>query len=135
MNSPGHRANILNKNYNCVGIGVHKSEKKVYYYTQNFAHRELIFTKVLKKKIRKRKGLTLVMKPVGSNKLGVYRILEGKTVLKEKGFQIQRGKNQLHIAFPRRGHFSIEIYTGTHSRRALNLANRFEVKVTEGWFG
>jgi hypothetical protein len=135
MNSPGHRANILNESYNCVGIGIHKSDKKVYYYTQNFAHRELIFTRSVKRTTRRKKGLLLQMKPVKGEKLGVYRVLEGKVTIKEKGFPIHKGKNRLHIKFARRGRFTVEIYTGTHSKRSLNLANRFDIKVTEGWFG
>lgn len=135
MNSPGHRANILNKSYNCVGIGVHKSDRGVYYYTQNFAQRSLIFTKTVKKRIRKRKGLTLELKPVGNVKLGVYRVLEGTQILKEKGFQLRSGKNRLQIPLSRTGKFTVEIYTGSHSRNSLNMANRFEIKVTQGWFG
>src|SRR5262245_48931729 len=37
MNSPGHRANILNPNYNAVGIGVVAVGDRIYV-TQDFAH-------------------------------------------------------------------------------------------------
>jgi uncharacterized protein YkwD len=37
MNSPGHRANILNPEYNAVGIAVAKVEKQLYV-TEDFAH-------------------------------------------------------------------------------------------------
>jgi uncharacterized protein YkwD len=30
MNSPGHRANILNKNYTHIGVGVYRSGNKIY---------------------------------------------------------------------------------------------------------
>ncbi len=39
MNSPGHRANILSKVYNCVGIGLAISQDKTYYFTQNFSYK------------------------------------------------------------------------------------------------
>lgn len=36
MNSPGHRANILNKNVSYVGVGLHIAGDGSYYWTQNF---------------------------------------------------------------------------------------------------
>lgn len=36
MNSPGHRANILNENLTHIGIGLHIAENGSYYWTQNF---------------------------------------------------------------------------------------------------
>jgi len=39
MNSPGHRANILNANYNYIGIGIVKSSKYGYLFTQLFVGR------------------------------------------------------------------------------------------------
>ncbi len=36
MNSPGHRANILNSRFTQIGIGVYKDSKGVYYWTQEF---------------------------------------------------------------------------------------------------
>ena len=38
MASPGHRENILNPNYNAVGIGVAQAEDGLFYATQDFAH-------------------------------------------------------------------------------------------------
>lgn len=37
MNSPGHKANILNCRYKHIGVGVKKSAKGTLYWTQNFA--------------------------------------------------------------------------------------------------
>ncbi|MBL7253466.1 CAP domain-containing protein [Paractinoplanes lichenicola] len=37
MNSPGHKANILNCGYKNIGVGVAKSGKGTLYWTQNFA--------------------------------------------------------------------------------------------------
>jgi uncharacterized protein YkwD len=38
MDSPGHRENIVNSNYNVVGIGVAQGEDGLFYATQDFAH-------------------------------------------------------------------------------------------------
>src|SRR5262249_50248203 len=43
MNSPGHRANILNPKYNAVGIGVVTVKNHVYV-TQDFAHVVPVYT-------------------------------------------------------------------------------------------
>ncbi|WP_250007902.1 CAP domain-containing protein [Actinoplanes sp. M2I2] len=37
MNSPGHKANILNCGYKHIGVGLAKSGKGTQYWTQNFA--------------------------------------------------------------------------------------------------
>jgi uncharacterized YkwD family protein/spore coat assembly protein SafA len=36
MNSPGHRSNILARNFNQIGVGVAKSANGTYYWTQHF---------------------------------------------------------------------------------------------------
>ncbi|WHT20331.1 CAP domain-containing protein [Crossiella sp. CA-258035] len=36
MNSPGHRANILNCGYKALGVGLHKGGSYRFYWTQNF---------------------------------------------------------------------------------------------------
>jgi hypothetical protein len=135
MNSPGHRANILNKSYNCVGIGVYKSEKKVYFYTQNFAKRQLVFLKKIPHTIRRKKGLVLYIQPVRRTKVGVYRIKEDDLVIREQGFLIKRGKNRLHIPFTQKGKYTVELFVGSHSKKQLHMANSFELRVNEGWFG
>lgn len=49
MNSPGHKANILSKHFNCVGIGLAVARDKTYYFTQNFSHRNFIVKGARKK--------------------------------------------------------------------------------------
>ncbi len=36
MNSPGHKANILNSNYTCIGIGCYQANDGKYYWVQTF---------------------------------------------------------------------------------------------------
>jgi len=43
MNSPGHRANILNPSYNVVGIAVVRVDKQIYV-TEDFAHEVPVFS-------------------------------------------------------------------------------------------
>jgi len=38
MNSPGHRANILNSNFNIIGIGVYQSSNGTIYWSQEFTN-------------------------------------------------------------------------------------------------
>ena len=38
MNSPGHRANLLNPDWHDIGIGVARSKRGTYYLTQNFGN-------------------------------------------------------------------------------------------------
>lgn len=135
MNSPGHRANILNPDYNCVGIGVYKSKDKAYYFTQNFAKRALIFTQRIPYLVRRKKGLTLQFKAFGPKVVGVYRILENNSVIKEKSFPIHPGINRLPLSFPARGLYEVAIYTGHSPHSSLALGHQFSVKVNEGWFG
>lgn len=134
MNSPGHRANILNKAFNCVGIGVHKSDKKVYYFTQNFAHRDLIFSKNPPEKAKLSRGLNLYFKPVGRIKVGVYRVSNQTGIIKEKGFPIHESENRLNITFPEPGRYQIQLFTGTPGSKQLKISNDISVRVRRGLF-
>lgn len=134
MNSPGHRANILNENYNCVGIGIHKSEKKVYYFTQNFAYRPLIFLGKPPEQIRINKGINLIFKPAEKVYTGIYRIKSGKNIIREKSFNVLEGKNLLKIPFSETGLYSIEIFTNVKGHKSFTLSNSFQLRVGSGWF-
>ncbi len=133
MNSPGHRANILTKEFNCVGIGLHKSENGVFYFTQNFAHRDLLFLRNPGKDLLLQKGLLLKFRPLGSARQGVYKIQEGLKLVETKGFPIKQGLNTLSLRFPRPGSYTIQIYTGKLTDQNLKLSNQFEVYVRKGW--
>jgi hypothetical protein len=135
MNSPGHRANILNKQYNCVGIGIHKSVKKVYYFTQNFAYRTLIFSKNPPSSVKLKRGLTLYFKPIKQVQRAVYRVSDFTGVLAEHSFRVQSGKNRLQIKFKKTGHYTIELFTGSKNSKTLKLSNHIKVRVKTGLFG
>ena len=134
MNSPGHRANILNKAFNCVGVGIHKSQKKVYYYTQNFAHRDLIFSKNPPQSVRLKKGLILNFRPVGKINMAVYRVLDVTGMVKEKGIPVREGNNRLEITFSETGNYRVQLFTGTPGTQNLKISNEIKVRVKQGWF-
>ncbi len=127
MLSPGHRANILNEAYTCVGIGVVKSITKIYYFTQNFAKREMLFNRKPKVKVRLKKGLTLkgktvrdvaeVLVEVEASGLGPRRLL----------VPIQNRKFVAKITFTEQGHHLLKCYVPRGHQ--YHLSNQFEVRV------
>ncbi|MBT5824218.1 CAP domain-containing protein [Candidatus Peregrinibacteria bacterium] len=133
MNSPGHRANILNESYNCVGVGLHISKKRVHYFTQNFAKKTLIFSKNPPDSVKLRRGLRLKCKPVGRVNLGIYRVLDQTGVIKEKGFPI-KDETRINIDFNSAGKYKIQIFTGKKGREELYLSNEIHIKVKRGLF-
>lgn len=133
MNSPGHRANILHPSFNCVGIGIHKSQNGTLYYTQNFAYRALILSKNPPESVRVNKALVLHFKPAESMNIGVYRVLDETGVIKEKAFPI-KDKNQLAIPFTKAGKYRVQLYTGDKTGKTLKLSNDIKIRVRKGWF-
>lgn len=138
MNSPGHRANILNEHYNAVGIGIIKSIDQIYYYTQNFAARDLIFLNKIPNRVRLHKGLKLKgFTFTDINKI-FYRIkksLESEQILQEGFIGLEKNKFNHTINFKDIGIFYILIYVGSNKLKdQLKIANKFEIKVSKGWF-
>ena len=138
MNSPGHRANILNKDYNTVGIGIIKSISETFYYTQNFASRDLIFTKKIPHKVKLKKGLHLkgcTFTKVNKIYYQIKRTLNSAEILKEGFIKFKNDKFNDHIKFDNIGIHYILIYIGTSElRNKLKVVNKFEIRVKKGWF-
>lgn len=137
MKSPGHRANILNKAFNCVGVGIVKSKDAVYYFTQNFAKRYLRFTKYVSKRVTIKKGLRLkgvCIEPIFAiyykvNYEGTSEVLVRNTV------KVQDGKFDFTINFTETGRFEVEVYVLlSASTDDVKLTNSFELKVKKWWF-
>lgn len=133
MNSPGHRANILNDSYNCVGIGIHKSDKGVYYFTQNFAKRSLIFSNRIPKSITVGSNLNIYCYPTENIKSGIYRLIFGNEIIIEKQFILHTGKNLIKIPFKKLGLMKVEIYTNSSKKISFELVNTFEILVKTSW--
>jgi len=138
MNSPGHRANILNGHYNTVGVGIIQSVDQSYYYTQNFALRDLIFTKKIPKKCKIKKGLRL--KGIAFTKVNniFYRVKKSENtenILQEKLIPIKDNKFDFTVHFKNTGICYVLIYTSSKKDpNKLKIANKFEIKMRKGWF-
>ncbi|MBD3156900.1 hypothetical protein GF369_03660 [Candidatus Peregrinibacteria bacterium] len=138
MNSPGHRANILKSDYNCVGIGIVKGMDKSYFFTQNFAKRTLVFTKKIRKKVRMKKGLTMHGFFFSAPRDIIYQVKKNpddKKPLYEKLIHAKGKTFHFTIPFAQTGIYHIILYTGTdkHNKK-FHVVNNFEVKVRKGFF-
>ncbi|MBU1446246.1 CAP domain-containing protein [Patescibacteria group bacterium] len=138
MNSPGHKANILHDEYNVVGIGVIKSTDGTYYYTQNFARRDLIFTKKISKKVNLKKGLRLQGETlVNVNKI-IYQVKKqiGQRDILNEGIERLKNKNfDFIVHFKNTGFFDVLIYTNKdEDGDNFKIANKFEVRVKKTLF-
>lgn len=137
MNSPGHRANILKPEYNCVGIGVVKGDDQSFYFTQNFAKRELVFTRKLKAIARLKKGLRIKGYYFKEPRDIIYQIknhINDKEPLFEKLIKCDDKKFDFTIPFLETGIFQIIIFIGTDKdNQNFHVVNKFEVKVRKGF--
>ncbi len=135
MNSPGHRANILNGAYNTVGIGVIKSAQKVYYFTQNFAKRDLIFTKSIPFSFRIHKKLKITGYAFTCLRKILYQIKDGLTqkIVEEKVLELSNHIFEGTIIFKTPGSYEISFYICKDESHSFTLTNEFKVKVTRGW--
>lgn len=136
MNSPGHRANILNESYNAVGIGVVQSQTEIYYFTQNFAKRLLIFNSRIPHKVRLRKGLNLKGTTLGPVRSIIYQVLQPgrEQPLYEGTVTAYKSRFLLPISFGEAGVYEVRIYARKGTAGAYHLCNRFEVKVRKGFW-
>lgn len=130
MNSPGHRANILNESYNSVGIGVVKSVTRLYYYTQNFAKREILFRRKPTAKTSLKKGLSLEGRTLRDLKeiiIQVEQLHAAKELhripVKDKGFKAT-------LRFPGTGLFHVKCLVPIGTKH--QLTNAFDVRVKRG---
>lgn len=138
MNSPGHRANILNKLYNCVGIGVITSVDKTFYYTQNFASRDLVLTKKIPHKITLKRGLKIKGIVFTKGEKILYQIKKRENDEKpliQGVVDVHNKQFDFIIPFKNTGIFTVLIFLNDKgSDSKFKLVNKFEIKVRVGWF-
>lgn len=138
MNSPGHRANILNGDYNTVGIGIIKSVDGSFYYTQNFASRDLVLIKKIPHKTTLKKGLRIKGLAFTKAKKILYQVkLNEKTenIIKQEAVKVLNRKFDFNISFKNTGIFTVIIFVNKkNSDTAFKTVNKFEIKVRKGWF-
>jgi len=136
MNSPGHRANILKQDYNTVGIGIIKSVDGTFYYTQNFAARDLIFTKRIPHKVTIKKGLRIKGIAFTKAKILLYQVTLGNSskVIDQKRISIKDHKFDFNILFKEIGIYTVILYVNKkNSSTEFKTVNKFEIKVRKGW--
>lgn len=134
MKSPGHRANILNKNFNCVGIGVVKSKDGVFYFTQNFAKRLLKFTKSVRKNVSLKRGLKLEGIAIDLSITEIFFHVKAMGQITDKGVKkVIDGKFSFTIMFEETGRYQVSIFV-PEGKSKIVLSNAFEVSVRSWWF-
>jgi hypothetical protein len=138
MNSPGHRANILNGDYNTVGVGIIKSVNQTFYYTQNFAARDIIFTKKIPGKATIKKGLRIrcdLFTKVCRIIIQVKRNERDHTPLYEDIINVKSKKIDFNIPFKEVGIYYVYLYINKESDTDnFKIANKFEIKIRKGWW-
>lgn len=138
MNSPGHRANILNTEYNTVGIGIITSVDKTFYYTQNFASRDLVLLKKIPNKVSMKKGLRVKGEVFTKGEKILFQIKRNEndeTPLASGVIQVNDNKFDFTIPFENTGIFTVLIFLNRKgSDSKYKLVNKFEIKVRSSWF-
>lgn len=137
MNSPGHRANILNPVFNCVGIGVILDSGKIYYFTQNFARRDLMIKSSIPGRIKLKRGLHLRGELFSEVAAILFRITRKKMVEQESQQVIipRDQKFDLWLSFKETGPYDVELFVDREGQGRFILVNSFEVAVRRGFFG
>lgn len=126
MNSPGHKANILSKSYNCVGIGLAVSKDKTYYYTQNFSHRSFL-VKGVKSRVWFAKQLKLAVVRIDKSHDGLIVIVKDQfsTEISRNEYSFESKKLNIKVDLLKGAKkYSVEIY----SKTSLKLVNKFDVQ-------
>lgn len=137
MNSPGHRANILHEAFNTVGIGIIKSVDQSFYYTQNFAARDLIFKKKFPKKTVLKKGLRIRGEVFASATKLIYQVkkqLTDQKPLIEEIVYLNKKNFDFNIYFKEIGIFYVLIYISKGNSETFKIVNKFEISVRKGWW-
>jgi len=136
MNSPGHRANILNGLYNVVGIGVIQDKNGVYYFTQNFAKRDVIFSKTIPEKIKYNRHLIIKGQTVGRVDAIVYQVMpQGRKAAMTQSIVKLTEKNfSFAITFPEAAVYDVSIFVNMQGSDQYMLVNKFSIKVRKGIF-
>lgn len=137
MNSPGHRANILHEDYNMVGIGIIKSVDQSFYYTQNFASRDLIFKKKFPKRTTLKRGLRVRGHVFTSATKIIYQVkrnIKDEKPLFEEIVYLNKRDFDFNIYFKDIGIFNVLIYIDQGDGKTFKVVNKFEIKVRKGWW-
>lgn len=128
LKSPGHRANILNERYNCVGIGVVCAEDGSYYTTQNFARRDVVLGSI-PKSARRGRMLRLSGKLLNPDHAAAMRVNSGAPILSGRHGSLVSWS----ITMPDKGkEATIDVLVSTNGRH-FSVANTFVVRLKRSW--
>jgi hypothetical protein len=136
MNSPGHRANILNTLYNTVGIGAIQNKKGVYYFTQNFAKREVVFNKSIPDKIRYSRHLIIKGQTFGKIHTILYQVAPvGRlNAMKQSVVKVTDKSFSFAITFPEPATYDVSMYVNSPGGSQFILVNKFLIRAYRGLF-
>ena len=137
MHSSGHRANILNPTFNCVGIGVILDSGKIYYFTQNFARRDLILKSSIPSWVKLKRGIHLKGDLFSDARAILFRVTRKKMAEHESQKVIipRDFKFDLWLSFKETGQYEVELFVDLEGKGRFIMANSFEIKVRRGFFG
>lgn len=134
MASQGHRKNILDPHFNCVGIGINQCDSTTYYFTQNFAYRQIIFTK----KIQYAPVIhsTISIRGVVTSNVNflIYELEYQKQKIKITGkIEVHKKRFTTEIMLNRSGHHKLNFYIPT-KKETIILINSLDIEVQPSWF-
>jgi hypothetical protein len=130
MNSPGHKANILQKAYNCVGIGLSISTDKTYYFTQNFSYRKLYILgnpKIIRFNRKLKFKLKIIDPTLKKVLVRIYDLADTKVselVVDVSSVRVKKCEFEIK----NKGKYSVKIYENTNNQTEFKLINEFKFR-------
>ncbi len=131
MKSPGHRANILNGEFNCVGVGVIKAKDETYYFTQNFARRflRLNFRKLYVKFDQELYLTARVLEPF--DQLAVQEKYEKPFEIE---YKVDGKKVLITLKLSERGRYELDFFVKPKNENKYYLSNALNLRAYRTWF-
>lgn len=120
MKSPGHRANILYKDFNCVGIGVIQAKDQTYYFTQNFARR---FLKLNWHKRYVKYDQTIELKAETLSGFATISVREKYQKPFKITYRVHNNEVQFSLLLEERGRYELEFLVQPQNDNHMYLSN------------
>lgn len=131
MKSPGHRANILNGDFNCVGVGVIQAKDQTYYFTQNFARRflRLNFRKLYVKAERELYLTANILEAF--EQIAVQEKYEKPF---EFTYKVDGKKVMITLKLQERGRYELDVFVKPKNENKYYLSNALNLRAYRTWF-
>lgn len=131
MKSPGHRANILYSEFNCVGVGAIKAKDETYYFTQNFARRFLQLNfHALYVKFDRELYLTANI----LEKFDQLAVQEKYEKPFEFTYRIEGKKMLITLKLSERGRYELDFFVKPTGENKYYLSNALNLRAYRTWF-